>query len=542
MKSITEKLKEHQEKFTKYTLNELFQDINRAKKYTIKFGDIYFDFSKNFITHDTINLLFQLAEERKLKEKIENMFSGEKNNFTEKRAVLHTALRNFSNKSIIVDEKDIMPEVHQVRTQMKDFVGKIVSGELKGTFGDKIEYVINIGIGGSHLGPAMVVNALKHYNETGLKVYFVSNIDSEDLFSILQKVELQKTLFIIASKTFTTLETMRNAQSAKKWFLENLKVEETEISKHFVALSTNIEECQKFGIPQENIFGFWDWVGGRFSLWSSIGLSIALSVGWNNFEELLRGAYDADRHFRSVPFSENIPIIYGLLTVWYSSFWGWNSTAVIPYSHLLAMFPSFLQQLQMESNGKSINAENNKVEYKTGQIIFGEAGTNSQHSFFQLLHQGTDTIPVDLIGIVEQENEVEDHQKWLLSNMIAQTEALMKGKSESQVIFELENAGMKYDEINLIKKHKIFEGNRPSNIFLIDKLTPHSLGKLIAIYEHKVFVEGVIWEINSFDQWGVELGKQLAVNIYSEIGIEAEVTSHDSSTNNLVNYINAKRS
>lgn len=540
MKNIYELLSEHQEKFSKHTLNELFQDKSRSRKYTILFEDIIFDYSKNFITQDTLNLLFQLAESKKLYEKINAMFFGEKINFTEKRAVLHTALRNFSNKAVFVDEQDIMPNIISVRKKMKACVERITTGEWKGATGKTITDIVNIGIGGSHLGPSMATFALQKFNTTTIRIHYVSNIDSDDIYTLLKNIDAERTIFIIASKTFTTLETMRNANTAREWFLNKISGGKASIAKHFIALSTNIKSCIDFGISEENIFEFWDWVGGRYSLWSSIGLSTAIAIGWSNFEDMLKGAFEVDRHFRTAPMSENIPIIMGLISFWYATYWNFRSNAVIPYSHYLTIFPEFLQQLQMESNGKSVNYHNRKVSYKTGQVIWGSPGTNSQHSFFQLLHQGSDKIPVDFIGIIASDSDSSDHQKWLLSNMISQAEALMKGKSLEQVIAELEKSGKTEDEIRKLSPHKVFEGNRPSNVLLIDELTPRSFGKLIALYEHKVFVEGIIWSINSFDQWGVELGKDLAGKIYEDIGSTYEAGNHDSSTNSLINYVKSK--
>lgn len=539
---IFEKLKSHQEKFSSIKLNQLFEkDSERAEKYTIKFEDIYFDYSKNFIIKDTLNLLLEYANKLKLQDEIERMFTGEKINFTENRAVLHTALRNFSNRAIYVDGEDVMPLINKVREQMKAFVHKVHSGEWVGATGERITDVVNIGIGGSHLGPAMATRALTKYNATGIKVHYVSNVDGEDIAEVLNKINPASTLFIIASKTFTTLETMKNAQTAKNWFLKEFARDEKDVSKHFIALSTNKEACIKFGINPENMFAFWDWVGGRYSLWSAIGLSTALAIGWENFEEFLRGAYEIDRHFRSTPFENNIPVIYALLDFWYSTFWKFSSKAIIPYSHYLALFPAFLQQLEMESNGKYIDRAGSKVNYNTCRIVWGEVGTNSQHSFFQLLHQGTEIVPVDFIGFVNPIEELGDHHDWLLSNMFAQAEALMIGKDSTTVEKELQSKGYEQEKISKLLPHKVFEGNRPSNIFLVDKLTPKSLGKLISIYEHKVFVLGILWQINSFDQWGVELGKELAQKIFNDIQNQSNKNNHDSSTKNLLDYYKMKK-
>jgi len=532
MNDIYSRLIEHQKRFAKHTLNELFTDKNRGKKYSVLFQDIYFDYSKNFLTAETLNLLFELAEKRNLRQKIEEMFAGKEINFTEKRSVLHTALRNFSNKPVFVGDEDIMPKILHVRSNMKDFVNRVISGEWKGVDNNRITDVVNIGIGGSHLGPEMVVKALSHYNTTDLKVHFVSNVDKDDLQEKLAILAPENTLFIISSKTFTTSETMTNAETAKKWFVDNCSSKFDDIAKHFIAISTNREKTAEFGIPEENMFEFWDWVGGRYSLWSTIGMSIALAVGWENFEELLRGGFEIDRHFRSSPFDMNIPVLMGLLTVWYATYWKFNSNSVIPYSHVLSRFPAFLQQLQMESNGKSVNFAGNEIEYETGQVIFGEAGTNSQHSFFQLLHQGTQTIPVDFIGFANAHFENDVHFKLLLSNMIAQAEALMIGKSREKAEEELVKLGIEQEEMMKLVNHRMFAGNKPSNTMLLERLTPKSLGKLIAIYEHKVFVEGVIWNINSFDQWGVELGKVLAKEIYKTLDGQKSAIEHDSSTEN----------
>jgi glucose-6-phosphate isomerase len=426
--------------------------------------------------------------------------------------------------------------INKVREQMKSFVEKVHNGEWVGATGQRITDVVNIGIGGSHLGPAMATRALSLYNTTGIKVHYVSNVDGEDITEVLRKINPATTLFIIASKTFTTLETMKNAQTAKNWFLKEFAKDESYISKHFIALSTNTKACVEFGINPENMFEFWDWVGGRYSLWSAIGLSTALAIGWDNFEEMLKGAYEIDRYFRSTPFEINIPVIYALIDFWYSTFWKFSSIAVIPYSHYLALLPSFLQQLEMESNGKYIDKSGRKVNYNTCRIVWGEVGTNSQHSFFQLLHQGTEIIPVDFIGFVNPIQQIGDHHDWLISNMLAQAEALMIGKDASAVENELIAKGIEADEILKLLPHKVFEGNRPSNVFLIDSLSPRSLGKIIAIYEHKVFVLGILWQINSFDQWGVELGKELSKKIFNDIYSQENLDKHDNSTNELINY------
>lgn len=534
-----EKLQKYQEKIKDYNILDFFKaDKKRAENYSIHLKDIYFDYSKNYINKDILNLLLECANQNHLQDKIKAMFSGEKINITENRAVLHIALRNFSKNPIYVDGVDVMLKVREVLQNMQYFVGQVHGGKWLGYTGKKITNVVNIGIGGSHLGPAMVTKALHNYKAEGINLYFVSNIDADDISAVLNQINTETTLFIIASKTFTTLETMTNATTARNWFLSK-GASESDIQKHFVALSTNITACNEFGIPAENMFEFWNWVGGRYSLWSSIGLSIALAIGWENFEELLRGAYEIDRHFEHTPLNENIPVIYALIGYWYRNFWNYSANAVIPYSNELAMLPEFLQQLDMESNGKYVDIDGNIVDYSTGQLIWGEVGTNSQHSFFQYLHQGTDVIPVDFIGFISPFQEVGEHHKLLISNMIAQSEALMIGKNSEQVEDELKAQNLSVSQIEKIKQHKVFRGNRPSNIFLLEKLTPRSLGKIIAIFEHKVFVQGVLWNVNSFDQWGVELGKQLATKVYNEIN-SVEELNHDSSTNYLINMIKKK--
>jgi glucose-6-phosphate isomerase len=465
------------------------------------------------------------------------MFYGEKINSTEKRAVLHTALRNKSGKPVYVDGKDVMPEIQNVKAKMRLFAEKVHSGEWKGYTGKKINTIVNIGIGGSDLGPAMVCDALESYSIPEMNIHFVSNVDGTDIFRTLKKIDPETTLFIIASKTFTTQETLTNANTAKAWFLEQNNVAENDVAKHFIALSTNRSSVETFGIDPENMFEFWDWVGGRYSLWSSIGMSIALYLGYDNYAKLLSGAYDIDVHFRETDFHKNIPVLMALLGVWYQNFFNTKTHAVIPYEQYLNRFPEYLQQLDMESNGKRIDKESNEIDYTTGSIVFGTAGTNSQHSFFQLIHQGTQIIPVDFIAGVHSNNEIGLHHKILLSNFLAQTEALMKGKSKDEAIKELQKEGKSEDEIELLAEHKVFPGNKPTNSILYNKLCPRTLGSLIAIYEHKVFVQGILWNINSFDQWGVELGKQLAKSILPELDSDAVIQNHDSSTNGLINYI-----
>ncbi|MEJ8598377.1 glucose-6-phosphate isomerase [Riemerella anatipestifer] len=521
-----------------FDLRELFNNPNRFNEFSIKKENFLFDYSKNLINEETKQLLINLAKEVKLKEAIESMFSGEKINETEQRAVLHTALRDFSDREIMVDGENIKPKIQKVLQQMKQFSEAVISGKHKGFSDKEITDVVNIGIGGSDLGPVMVCSALKHF-KTRLNVHFVSNVDGNHLAETLKNLNPETTLFIIASKTFTTQETMTNALSAKEWFLKAGK--EEEVAKHFVALSTNIEAVKSFGISEENIFEFWDWVGGRYSLWSAIGLSITLSIGYDNFEALLKGAYDTDTHFKNTEFEHNIPVIMGLLGVWYRNFYASTSYAVLPYSQYLDRFPAYLQQGDMESNGKSVDRNGDFVEYQTGPIIWGEPGTNGQHAFYQLIHQGTELIPSDFIAYAQSCNKVADHQEKLLANFFAQTEALAFGKTEEEAEAELKQQGKSKEEIKALLNHKIFLGNIPTNSFLFKELTPFSLGQLIALYEHKIFVQGIIWNIFSFDQFGVELGKVLAGNILKELKSSEATQSHDSSTNGLINYFKDNR-
>ncbi|MDY3351683.1 glucose-6-phosphate isomerase [Riemerella anatipestifer] len=521
-----------------FDLRELFNNPNRFNEFSIKKENFLFDYSKNLINEETKKLLINLAKEVKLKEAIESMFSGEKINETEQRAVLHTALRDFSDREIIVDGENIKPKIQKVLQQMKQFSEAVILGKHKGFSDKEITDVVNIGIGGSDLGPVMVCSALKHF-KTRLNVHFVSNVDGNHLAETLKNLNPETTLFIIASKTFTTQETMTNALSAKEWFLK--AGTEEEVSKHFVALSTNIEAVKSFGISEENIFEFWDWVGGRYSLWSAIGLSITLSIGYDNFEALLKGAYDTDTHFKNTEFEYNIPVIMGLLGIWYRNFYASTSYAVLPYSQYLDRFPAYLQQGDMESNGKSVDRNGDFVEYQTGPIIWGEPGTNGQHAFYQLIHQGTELIPSDFIAYTQSCNKVADHQEKLLANFFAQTEALAFGKTEEEAKAELEQQGKSKDEIKALLNHKIFLGNIPTNSLLFKELTPFSLGQLIALYEHKIFVQGVIWNIFSFDQFGVELGKVLAGNILTELKSSEITQFHDSSTNGLINYFKDNR-
>ncbi|MGE8380612.1 MAG: glucose-6-phosphate isomerase, partial [Sphingobacterium sp.] len=510
-------------------LRELFvADPQRFEKFSILFEDILLDYSKNRVNEETMALLIQLAKECQLSEAIAAMFAGERINVTENRPVLHTALRNQSDRPVFVDGKDVMPAVKSVLAHVKTFTEQILSGEWKGYTDKQITDVVNIGIGGSDLGPVMVTEALKAY-KSRLNVHFVSNVDGTHIAETLKGVNPETTLFLIASKTFTTQETMANAHTAKDWFLSK-GASEQDVAKHFAALSTNTDAVKAFGIDPQNMFEFWDWVGGRYSLWSAIGLSISLAIGFDNFEELLKGAYDADEHFRTSALEENIPVILALLGIWYNNFFEAESHAILPYDQYLHRFAAYFQQGDMESNGKYIDRNGERVDYQTGPIIWGEPGTNGQHAFYQLIHQGTKLIPCDFIAPANSLNPIGNHHQLLLSNFFAQTEALMNGKTEEEVVAELQKVGKSNEEVAELKTYKVFEGNRPTNSILLKKMTPRTLGRLIALYEHKIFVQGVIWNIYSFDQWGVELGKQLANNILPELGDNNPITSHDSST------------
>jgi len=501
-------------------------DPDRFSKYSLRFGDILFDYSKNIVSDTTLGLLRQLAQESGVKEAIEAMFTGEKINQTEDRSVLHTALRNLSGGTVLSDGKDVMPDVLRVLAQIKAFAARIHSGEWKGYTGKKIKYIVNIGIGGSDLGPVMVTEALRPYWVAGIQTYFVSNVDGTHIAETLKKVNPEEVLFLIASKTFTTQETMTNAHTARDWFLQSAK-DESKVALHFVALSTNEKEVKKFGIDTANMFEFWDWVGGRYSLWSAIGLSIALTVGYDNFESLLKGAHETDNHFRTTPFEKNIPVTMALIGLWYTNFFGSQTEAILPYDQYMHRFAAYFQQGNMESNGKSVDRNGQPVEWSTGPVVWGEPGTNGQHAFYQLIHQGSVLIPCDFIAPAISHNPIGDHHMKLLSNFFAQTQALMNGKTKEEL--EKENV-----PASLIP-YKSFSGNRPTNSFLVKEITPFTLGQLIALYEHKIFVQGIIWNIYSFDQWGVELGKQLAGKILPELQGTEEVSSHDSSTNGLIN-------
>lgn len=521
-------------------LKELFTaDSERFEKYSIRFEDILVDYSKNLINEKTKAALIALANECELDDAIERMFTGDLINKTENRAVLHVALRNRSNTPIAVGGEDVMPAVNAVLDKMKDFSEKVISGAWKGYSDQAITDVVNIGIGGSDLGPVMVTEALKPY-KNHLNLHFVSNVDGTHIAEVLKKVNPETTLFLIASKTFTTQETMANAHSARDWFVANGGSLEA-VAKHFVAISTNEKEVVKFGIDSANMFGFWDWVGGRYSLWSAIGLSIVLSIGFENFIELLEGAHAIDKHFRTTDFNENIPVILALVGIWYNNFFDADSHALLPYDQYMHRFAAYFQQGDMESNGKYVGRDGKAVDYQTGPIIWGEPGTNGQHAFYQLIHQGTKLIPCDFLAPAQSQNVIGNHHQLLLSNFFAQTEALMNGKTYEEVVAEFEKAGKSAEEIAELAPFKVFQGNRPTNSILFKKLTPRTLGSLVAMYEHKIFVQGVIWNIFSYDQWGVELGKQLANKILPELASEDSITSHDSSTNGLINTYKAWR-
>ncbi len=530
------KLEQHFSVMKDETIKNLFaKDDNRFNNFSLQLNsDFLVDFSKNRLNAETLNLLVELANESELKSAIAAMFSGEKINVTENRAVLHTALRNQSNEPVYVDGVDVMPDVKKVLAKMKAFCEKVISGEWKGYTGKAITDIVNIGIGGSDLGPVMISEALGAY-KNHLNAHFVSNVDGTHIVETLKKLNPETTLFLIASKTFTTQETMTNAHSARDWLLKSAK-DEAAVAKHFVALSTNEKLVSAFGIDTNNMFEFWDWVGGRYSSWSAIGLSIALSVGFDNFEKLLKGAYEMDVHFKTTPFEKNIPVVLALIGIWYNNFFKFESEAILPYDQYMSRFPAYFQQGNMESNGKYIDRNGNKVDYQTGPIIWGEPGTNGQHAFYQLIHQGTKIIPCDFIAPAISHNPIGDHHAKLLSNFFAQTEALAFGKSEATVIKEFEDKGLTKEQYASLVPFKVFEGNRPTNSILVKQITPETLGALVAMYEHKIFVQGVIMNIFSFDQWGVELGKQLAGKILPELNNSDVITSHDLSTNGLINF------
>jgi len=535
------KLNDHFAEIRDTHMKSLFaEDPARFERFHARFNDILVDYSKNRITAETISLLIELARESGVKEALAGMFRGDKINETENRPVLHVALRNRTNSSIRVDGRDVMPRVNRVLQKMEDFSNKVRSGQWQGYTGKTITDIVNIGIGGSDLGPAMVTEALKPYADSGLAVHFVSNIDGTHIAETLKPLKPATTLFMIASKTFTTQETMTNAYSARNWFLKQAR-DQSHVAKHFVALSTNDVKVQEFGIDIHNMFEFWDWVGGRYSLWSAIGLSIACYIGFDNFVDLLQGAHEMDLHFRDAPYDENIPVILALIGIWYTNFCGAATEVILPYDQYLRRFPAYFQQGNMESNGKSTDRQGKPVGYQTGPIIWGEPGTNGQHAFYQLIHQGTQLIPADFLAPAISHNPLGEHHNILLSNFFAQTEALLNGKTREEVTAELKSAGKTDAEIKELTPHKVFEGNKPSNSILFKQLTPRVLGSLIAMYEHKIFVQGVIWNIFSFDQWGVELGKQLAGKILPEIQNDKPVATHDPSTNGLINAFKEMR-
>jgi glucose-6-phosphate isomerase len=527
----------HYQQVSTVHMRTLFaQDPGRFERFSIRFDDLLFDYSKNRITEETIRLLLALAGQAQLRQWIGRMFSGEKINITEQRAVLHTALRNRSGQPVIVDGKDVMPAVNLELSKMRDLVRRVREGGWRGHTGKPITDVVNIGIGGSDLGPVMVSEALRPYWKKGLTLHFVSNVDGTHLAETLKRVSAETTLFCVASKTFTTLETITNAQSARSWLIQAFGTDAS-VPRHFVAMSTNAKAVAAFGIDVRNMFEFWDWVGGRYSLWSVIGLPIAIAIGMDNFETLLEGAHDIDAHFRNAPLAGNIPVIMGLLGIWYHNFFRAETHAILPYDQYLHRFAAYLQQADMESNGKSVDRDGRPVEdYTTGPIVWGEPGTNGQHAFYQLIHQGTRLVPADFLAPAQSQNPLGNHHHILLANFFAQTEALMRGKTSGEVRIELERAGLDCDAIERLLPHKVFSGNRPTNSLIFRKLDPRTLGRLIALYEHKIFVQGIIWNVNSFDQWGVELGKQLAQVILPELEGEAPVGSHDNSTNGLINY------
>lgn len=533
-------LKAHHREMARVHMRDLFaRDPERFARFSLRLDDLLLDYSKNIITERTMALLFDLARQEGVMEQAARMFAGEKINFTEGRAVLHVALRNRSNRPILVDGQDVMPKVNKVLDHMRQFCDQVRSGAWRGYSGKPISDIVNIGIGGSDLGPVMATEALKPWWGP-LKPHFVSNVDGTHLAETLKTLNPETTLFIVSSKTFTTQETLTNARSARDWLLTAAENEKA-VARHFVAVSTNAGEVKKFGIDTRNMFEFWDWVGGRYSLWSAIGLSIALTIGMDAFESMLAGAHAMDEHFRTAPLEHNMPVILALLGIWYTDFFGAETHAVLPYDQYLHRLPAYLQQLDMESNGKRVRRDRKPVDYATGPVLWGEPGTNGQHSFYQLIHHGTRLVPADFLAPIESHNPLGQHHLILLSNFFAQTEALMRGKTEEEARAELEATGIRGRRLKQLLPHKVFPGNRPTNSILFQKLDPPTLGKLIALYEHKVFVQGVIWNINSFDQWGVELGKQLAQKIQAELAGPAPVSSHDSSTNGLINYYKSRR-
>ena len=534
------RLEKQAKRMRKIEMRDMFdKDLKRAEKYSIKFDNMLLDFSKNLIDDKSFSALLKLAKDAKVAERIEQMFAGNKINTTENRAVLHVALRNKDNHPIYVDGKDVMPEINRVLAKIKNFSEAVRLGKFVGHSGKKLTHIVNIGIGGSDLGPKMASEALKKYWAKDIQCYFMSNIDGTACVEILNKLDPETTLFIVCSKTFTTIETLTNAKTCRRWLVDALG--EPAVAKHFVAVSTNVEEVAKFGIDTENMFEFWDFVGGRYSMWSAVGLVIAIAIGYENFEKMLSGAYAVDKHFKTAEPAKNIPLVLALLSIWYNNFFGIRSHAVIPYDQYLCYLPAYLQQLVMESNGKLVGRDNKFVRYQTAPVIFGGAGTDVQHSFFQMIHQGTSMVPCDFIVPAISHNEIGEHHEILLANVLAQSEALMKGKTMSEAAAELKAAGKSKEEITRLKKYKSFKGNRPSNIMVFKKIDPYTLGMLVAVYEHKTFVEGVIWNINSFDQMGVELGKQMALKILPELQGSRDGSKHDSSTKALISYIRRLR-
>ncbi len=532
----------HKEATANTTMRELFTDADRFKKMTREACGVFVDYSKHRATAETMQLLFALAKQANVEGWRTKMFAGDKSlNGTEDRAVLHVALRNRSNTPIVVDGKDVMPEVNAVLAKMRGFVDRLQSGAWKGHTGKTITDVVNIGIGGSDLGPVMVTEALRPYWKAGMNVHFVSNVDGTHIAEVCKRVDPERTIFIVASKTFTTQETITNAKSARTWLLGKLGADNSAVAKHFVALSTNAKEVAGFGIDTQNMFEFWDWVGGRYSFWSAIGLSIACVIGMDHFEEILAGGHEMDKHFVSAPLDQNIPVILGMLGIWYNNFFGAETQAILPYDQYMHRFAAYFQQGDMESDGKSVDRHGHKTDYSTGPIIWGEPGTNGQHAFYQLIHQGTRIIPCDFIAPVETHNPLGNHHQILLANFFAQTEALMKGKTAAEVRAELEAAKTPHDKLEMLVPHKTFPGNRPTTSIMVQRITPKTLGSLVAMYEHKIFVQGIVWDIYSFDQWGVELGKQLASKIFAELDGDAPATTHDASTNGLINFFKKHR-
>ncbi len=529
-------LEEHFKVMSHVHMRDLFKDTpERFEQFSVGLNDLLLDYSKNRITDETFKLLMDLARETQIETYRDRMFDGEKLNCTERRPALHVALRNRSNTPVMVDGEDVMPKVNGVLAKMRAFSGRVRSGQFRGYNGRRIRSIVNIGIGGSDLGPQVVCEAMKPFAQRDLKVHFVSNADATHLVETLKQVEPETTLFVISSKTFTTQETLLNAHSARKWFVD-LVGDEKAVSKHFVAVSTNLKATGEFGIDPDNVFEFWDWVGGRYSLWSAIGLSIALYIGMDHFEDLLQGAHEMDLHFKNAPLEENMPVIMALLGIWYNNFFDAQSHAIMPYSQYLERLPAYLQQLDMESNGKTIDRENQRVNYLNGPIIWGQSGTNGQHAFFQLLHQGTKPVPADFLIPALSQNPLGLHHRVLFSNCLAQTKALMLGKKYTEALDEMKLAGKSSKEINEAIEHKVFEGNKPTNTLIFERLNPKTLGTIMALYEHKVFVQGIVWNINSFDQWGVEYGKVLAGEIQHDLAQPGDVNNHDASTNGLINY------